>query len=382
MTALLLSENFPPVVGGSARWLWEIYRRVPRAQVSIAAGRCAGDRDFDRSHDLDVTRMPLSFAGVGALSLSGWRRYREARRTVRALATRAGAAAVHCARVLPEGWIAAGTGLPFGVFAHGEEFASYASSRELSWMARRVMKRAALFIANSCHTAALLEREWGVPAARLAVVSPGVDTARFAPAPRDDVARAALGWSDRPVVLTVGRLQRRKGHDRMIEAIALLCEQFPTLLYAIVGDGTERGDLEASVQRAGLSSHVRFYGVLDDAELLRAYQQCDLFVLPNRTDGNDFEGFGMVLLEAQACGRAVIAGDSGGTAEAVRAGETGVIVDCRRADTLAAAVAALLREPARREQMGAAGRQWTARACSFEVLAPQMASALDRIAAR
>ena len=382
MTVLLLSENFPPVVGGSARWLWEIYRRLPGAEVCVAAGRCAGDSDFDRSHDLDVTRMPLSFAGVGVRSLLGWRRYRDARRTVRALATRAGATAVHCARVLPEGWIAAGTGLPFGIFAHGEEFASYASSRELTWMARRIMPRAALFIANSRHTAALLERDWSVSAARLAVVSPGVDTARFVPAPRDDAARAALGWNDRLVVLTVGRLQRRKGHDRMIEAVALLREQFPTLLYAIVGDGAERADLEALVRRAGLSAHVRFHGVLDDVALVRAYQQCDLFILPNRTDGSDFEGFGMVLLEAQACARAVVAGDSGGTAEALRAGETGVVVDCRRGDTLAAAVAALLRDPARCEQMGVAGRQWTARACSFDVLAPQMAAVLERITAR
>ena len=169
---------------------------------------------------------------------------------------------MHCARVLPEGWIAAGTGLPFGIFAHGEEFASYASSRELTWMARRVMRGAALFIANSRHTAALLERDWGVAAARLAVVSPGVDVEHFAPAPRDDAVRATLGWENRLVVLTVGRLERRKGHDRMIEAVALLREEFPSLLYAIVGDGSERGDLEAAVQRAGLSAYVRFHGVL------------------------------------------------------------------------------------------------------------------------
>ena len=77
----------------------------------------------------------------------------------------------------------------------------------------------------------------------------------------------------------------------------------------------------------------------------------------------------------------MISGDSGGTAEALRAGETGVLVDCRRADTLAAAVAALLSDPQRREHLGVAGRQWTARACSFAALAPQMAAALQRIGA-
>jgi phosphatidylinositol alpha-1,6-mannosyltransferase len=221
-----------------------------------------------------------------------------------------------------------------------------------------------------------------VPAARIALLSPGVDVGHFTPAAPDAGARAALGWGDRLVVLTVARLQRRKGHDRMIDAVARLRTQFPELLYAIVGDGEERAGLEMRVQRAGLTPHVRFHGEVDDAQLLHVYQQCDLFALPNRTEGVDFEGFGMVLLEAQACGRAVLAGDSGGTIEAMRAGETGVLVDCTRAETLAAAVAELLGDAARRARMGAAGRQWTERACSFDGLAPQAAGLLERIAAR
>lgn len=380
--ALLLSENFPPVVGGSARWFWELYRRWPRAEVIVAAGHCAGAGDFDRTHDLRVTRLPLSFPDWGLFSLAGWRRYRGAAGAVRALIRGAGVAHVHCGRVLPEGWIAHRCGPPFGCYVHGEELAAAATSRQLTWMARRVMARAALLIANSRHTATLLETGWGVPAARIAVLSPGVDVDHFAPAAPDAVARAALGWDDRPVVLTVARLQRRKGHDRMIDAVALLRARFPELLYAIVGDGAERGALEAQVRRAGLASHVRFHGEIDDARLVCAYQQCDVFVLPNRTEGSDFEGFGMVLLEAQACGRAVLAGDSGGTIEALRPGETGVIADCTRAEPLAAAVGELLGDPAQRARMGAAGRQWTERACSFDVLAPRAAAVLERIAAR
>jgi phosphatidylinositol alpha-1,6-mannosyltransferase len=380
-TGLLLTENFPPVVGGSARWFWELYRRMSRNTVFIAAGRHAGDVEFDATHDLPIARLPLSFSDLGILGRAGWRRYRAAARALAEL-TRQGDWRVHCGRVLPEGWIARGSGLPFGCYVHGEDISCSATSRQLTWMARRVMQRAALLIANSDYTAGRLEREWRVPRARIAVVRPGVDTTRFAPAPRDETARAAFGWTDRLVVLTVGRLQRRKGHDRMIEAIARLRERFPTLLYAIVGDGDQRADLEARARHAALSSHVRFYGELDDADLVRAYQQCDLFALPNRTDGADVEGFGMVLLEAQACGRAVLAGASGGTAEAVRAGESGVVVDCARAETLAAAVAELLSEPQRRARMGAAGRQWTVSDCSFDVLAPRAARVLERIAPR
>ena len=88
----------------------------------------------------------------------------------------------------------------------------------------------------------------------------------------------------------------------------------PDILYAIIGAGEELEELERLVEREGLARHVAFLGECNDRDLIAAYQQCDLFVLPNRQVGRDIEGFGMVLLEAQACGKPVIAGASGGTA--------------------------------------------------------------------
>jgi phosphatidylinositol alpha-1,6-mannosyltransferase len=380
--ALLVSEVFPPRIGGSGRWFWELYRRLPPDEVVVVAGHAPGDDAFDRSQRLRVQRQALSFPSLGLLSVAGWRRYRAAARALRRRADAVDAGALHCGRVLPEGWLALACARPFACYAHGEELSSNASSRELRWMARRVFRRAALVIANSRHTAGLLAADWGVPAARLAVLSPGVDTARFAPAPPDERARAELGWSGRTVVLTVARLQRRKGHDRLIEAMALLRDRHPALLCAIVGDGEERPALEAQAARAGLAAHVRFHGALAEPDLVRAYQQCDLFALPNRTVGGDFEGFGMVLLEAQACGRAVLAGRSGGTAEAVRDGETGVLVDCRRADVLAAAVDRLLTDAAWRARLGTAGRQWMATHFDWNALLPAARQLLARVPRR
>jgi phosphatidyl-myo-inositol dimannoside synthase len=123
------------------------------------------------------------------------------------------------------------------------------------------------------------------------------------------------------------------------------------------------------VKQHNVSAHVQFVGALDDAGLLAAYQQCDLFALPNRAVGNDVEGFGMVLLEAQACARPVLAGASGGTAETLQPGTTGVLVPCERPDEPASALAELLSDPARLERMGTAARarmettfDWPARA--------------------
>src|SRR5207245_3279229 len=127
---------------------------------------------------------------------------------------------------------------------------------------------------------------------------------------------------------------------------------------AIAGDGEERGALAALVEREGLQDHVQFLGEVGDTALLECYQQCDLFVLPNRQVGKDIEGFGMVLVEAQACGKAVIAGASGGTAETMRVPQTGLLVPCEESGQLAQRVVEFLADPLLRERVGAAGRQW------------------------
>jgi phosphatidylinositol alpha-1,6-mannosyltransferase len=144
----------------------------------------------------------------------------------------------------------------------------------------------------------------------------------------------------------------------MILALHAIRRTIPDVLYAIVGDGERQEFLQSLVEKENLTEHVQFLGELSDERLLHCYQQCDLFVLPNRQVGNDIEGFGIVLLEAQACGKAVVAGDSGGTAETLRNFGTGRIVSCDSPDQLAAVVVELMNNASLRAQMGQAGRKW------------------------
>jgi phosphatidylinositol alpha-1,6-mannosyltransferase len=144
----------------------------------------------------------------------------------------------------------------------------------------------------------------------------------------------------------------------MVRAMVAIRRRHPDALYSIAGDGEERLHLERLVDELDLSGHVQFLGEVDEDTLLSCYQQCDLFVLPNREIEGDIEGFGMVLLEAQACGKPVIAGQSGGTTEAMKAPDTGLVVECHEAETLAATVDSLLSDVSRCEQMGQAARRW------------------------
>jgi phosphatidylinositol alpha-1,6-mannosyltransferase len=384
MKSLLIARVFPPRTGGSGRWFWEMYRRLPAAECVIVAGKHPAAEMFDATHDLNVYRAPLDFPDYGVFSVNGYRRYLRQYHRVLEIARRERVDAIHAGAMLPEGWIAGMAArrlrLPLLVYLHGEEICYAKASRQLAWMGRRVMQDAARVVVNSRNSLALAREYWGVREARIRVLHPGVECGKFTPAVRDLEVRRALGWAERPVVLTVGRLQRRKGQDTMIRALPMIREHVPDVLYAVVGEGDRREHLRELVVELGVENHVQFHGEPVDGELLRSYQQCDLFALPNRQIGGDIEGFGIVLLEAQACGKPVIAGASGGTAETMRRGESGITIDCSEPTELAKRVVELLLDERRRTEMGRAARQWVVSRFDWEPLTSEARELFRQVA--
>jgi phosphatidylinositol alpha-1,6-mannosyltransferase len=382
MTTLVISAVLPPRVGGSGRWLWELYGRLSRGEYLLAAGDDPGQEEFDRTHDRRVVRLPLAFLGAHAGAAPAWGGYWRALRALRQVARLHGIEQVHAGRCLPEGWIALSLrlcqGLPYVCYVHGEEVkreprgsGGMMASRQYRWITWLVLRGARFLLANSRFTEHVLRKEWHLPGKRIRLLHPGVDTTRFGPAARSDEARARLGWGSRPVVLTVGRLQKRKGHDQMIRALGRIRESVPDILYVVVGDGEQRPTLERLVEQEGLGEYVQFLGQLADDDLVRCYQQCDLFVLPNRQIGTDVEGFGIVLLEAQSCGKPVVAGASGGTAETMQVPETGRLVSCDRPGELAELVVELLADRELLGRMGLAARRWAVERFDWNVVSPQ-----------
>ncbi len=373
MKILLVSEVFPPQTGGSGRWFWEIYRRLDRDAVMIAAGSQPGDEAFDQTHDLQVHRLPMSFPSWGIVGLDGVRCYGRLKKSLARLANDFRPTQIHCGKILPEGFAAVRLAqkmrLPLVCYVHGEELNIANNSRELRWMARRVFRNAERVIANSRNTAELLKDDWRLGDDQVAVLHPGVDVDYFVPADPDPAVRSKLGWGDRPVILTVGRLQKRKGHDQLIRALPEIRKHVPDVLYAIVGDGPEHDRLRQLAADQGVEELVDFRGEVGDEEIRSCYQQCTVFALPNRTVDGDFEGFGMVLIEAQACGKPVLAGDSGGTRETMVVAKTGELVDCSTASNLVEPLRLLLCDCSRRREMGVAARRWTENSFGWDSLA-------------
>jgi len=212
----------------------------------------------------------------------------------------------------------------------------------------------------------VLARDWGVAEGKILVVHPGVDTERFRPDIDGRAWRSRVAGPDDVLFLSVGRLQRRKGHDMVLRSLARLRHIVPHVRYAIVGDGPHQMQLEAEARTLGVMDIVHFIGPASDADLPGWYAAADVFVMPNRSDGVDFEGFGIVFLEAAAAGLPVIGGRSGGVPEAVDDNVTGRLVDGTDAADLEATMAALADSAAMRAQYGAAGRERAVREFTWE----------------
>lgn len=343
---LLLTENFPPIDGGSGRWFWELYSRLPRESTYILTHNVEGGEEFDKNHKLNVVRCDMSSPEWGLKSIVGLKFYWRLVKRVIKVAKQYKIDEIHCGRVIHEGVIARIvkllTGIPFTCFVHGEDVETAATSREQSLMVREVCRRTENLICNSENSRNLVEKLGFASNSKCVVLHPGVDIDKFKPADKDEEFRTSMGWESRIVLLTVGRLQQRKGQDFMIEAMPELLKSFPNLFYAVVGRGECESVLSKKITELGLTESIKIYTSLDDQELIKCYQQCDLFILPNRTIGNDIEGFGMVLVEAQACGKPVIAGNSGGTAETMIVGQTGEIIDCSTSESLRSSLITVL----------------------------------------
>lgn len=335
---LLLTQNFPPTDGGSCRWFWELYSRLPADKVVVATDIVDGGEQFDNAHSMQVERIPLFSKEWGIISFAGILFYFRAIKIVMRLVKKHQIEEIHCGRVIHEGVIALAVrvlaGVPYKCFIHGEDVETAATSREHSLLVRQVCKKTSRLICNSHNSAGLVEKLGFGTKQLCSVLHPGVDTNVFKPASHDEVFRKQVGWQNKTVMLTVGRLQRRKGQDFLIKAMPELLMHKPDLHYAVVGRGELEKELRDSIIELGLEKNVTLHTDFSDEQLVKAYQQCDFFILPNRTIGNDIEGFGMVLVEAQACGKYVIAGDSGGTSETMLVGKTGDITDCSTVSSL------------------------------------------------
>jgi phosphatidylinositol alpha-1,6-mannosyltransferase len=377
VTHLLVTNDFPPKVGGIQVYLWELWRRLdPDSFAVLTASSHPDATNFDATQRLEGIRIDRLASPVLLPTP-------QVARSIRKMAGEIGAGLVVIDPAFPLGFLGPMIGLEYAVILHGAEIAVPGRLPAAREMMRTVLSRATLAICAGEYPAAEVKRICGSKSPRIVVVPPGVDTSRFRPLPPGDKvrARASLGLPANGLLVTsVSRLVPRKGMDVTIQAAADLTSSFPDLTLAIGGTGRDMGRLRRLAATSG--APVELLGRVSDDALPDLYGAADVFVMAcrDRWLGLEQEGFGIVFLESAACGVAQVAGRSGGAAEAVVDGETGFVVDDPSdPGEVASALRRLLSEPELRRSMGEAGRGRVVESYDYGNLSLRLAAALGEM---
>jgi phosphatidylinositol alpha-1,6-mannosyltransferase len=349
MKVLLLTWDFPPARGGIQTWMLELARRLPDARVHVLAPAQRGDREFDRTSGVQVSRLASARLGLWA-----WLAALCVRTLWYCLVDRPDV--VVCGHVVtaPAGLLARRLlGIRYAVFTYGYEVRRRRWKRLLGLMIRGASAVAACSRFTREAVLAL-----GVQPERIHVVYPGVDAVRFAPSTNGG-SPTSPGERVR-MLLSVARLaELYKGHDTLIRVLPLVRARCPGTRLRVAGDGPLREYLHRIAKSVGVDDAVEFLGEVADDSLPELYRTSDAFVLMSRESPSKggAEGFGIVCLEAAACEKPVVAGRSGGLVDAVEDGVTGILVDPEDPAAVAEALIAVLSDSALAERMGQAGRE-------------------------
>ncbi len=375
MTHLLVTNDFPPKVGGIQAYLWELWRRFDPDTFTVLTASSHPDAPaFDSEQAARGIRIERVAGRVLVPTPDLVRR-------IRRTADRTGAGLVVIDPAFPLGVIGPRLGLPYAVLLHGAEVAVPGRLPVARQLVAHVLRHSALVVSAGGYPAAAARHAVGQGTMPPVVeIPPGVDLRRFRPLDPDErgKVRTDLGLpADGPLVVSVSRLVPRKGMDIVIDAAVRLQRNHPDLTVAIAGRGRDADRLAGRIAES--DAPVRLLGGLSDEDVPRLVGAADVFVMlcRNRWLGLEQEGFGIVFVEAAAAGVPQVAGASGGAVEAVEDGRTGLVV--RRptdAGSATRAIGRLLADDRLRSEMGAASRRRAEASFDYDRLAPRLAASL------
>ena len=323
--ALLVTRNFPPLLGGMEKVNQHLLLALAATRpVALSGPRGAREHAPAGTEVRESPLRPLPRFLLGC-AWGGWRLGRR---------LRPGMVLAGSGLTAPIAWgLSRLSGARAAVYLHGLDIIAPSRVYQLAWLP--FIRRCDLVLVNSANTRRLAEAA-GVPPARIQILHPGT-TMPVLDAATGAAFRRERGWGDRGLLLSVGRLTRRKGLAEFVAGAlpSILASRPDTLLLVIGGEaadalhgasGNEQARIEAVAREAGVAHAVRFLGHCDEAGLAAAYQAADCHVFPVLDTPGDVEGFGMVALESAAHGLPTVAFAVGGIPDAVDPARSGSLV--------------------------------------------------------
>ncbi len=365
MRLLVVTNDFPPTLGGIENYTYSLVRRWPPEDVMVVTRRVEGWERFDSGVDFEVFREPVrTLLLIPGLVRRLKRLVRDRRIDV-----------VLFPSALPLGLAGRRLGAPYAISVHGGEFMLASRIPVVRSALRSVCLGGCVVLPESSFAEALVRRTLGddVPTA---TVTCGVDAERYG----KDVALPVEVPSPGPVILSVSRLIARKGPRTLIRSLPLVHERHPDAHLLIVGGGPDLPRLKRLADLNKVADSVTFAGPQPWEQMPRFYSAGDVFALPTRARffGTETEGLPLVYVEAAASGLPLIGGDVGGVREAVRDGETGFLVNGHSPRETANALIKLIDEPELARRFGRTARQMVLDEFSWEKVAKDFRRALEQ----
>lgn len=362
---LIATIEFPPQKGGIANYLAGLVEALPRGEIVVLAPHHRSTADFDSHKEYKIyrknliTKLPLVWPKWLPMVWHLWR-----------VARREKVDVILVGQVLPVGTAAFLVkkifGIPYFVSCHGMDILIPQKSPRKKKLLKKNLEQADGIIANSQFTKNELIKI-GILENKISIIYPCPVKAMITVPSKVEKVRKKYSLENKKVILTVGRLVERKGHDKVIEAMAKILERVPNAMYVIVGNGPEKEKLQVLSYKLRVKDKVIFAGEISDNELVAFYELCDVFIMVPRQIGGDVEGFGTVFLEANQFGKPVVASKSGGVAEAVVDGITGLLVDGENTDQIAEAAVKLLFDNSLAKKLGEQGRKRVEKEFQWEI---------------
>lgn len=359
---LLLTLDFPPNYGGVATYYYNVCKNLPSDKIVVIAPEYADTKKFDYSQSFTIIRKDLAARKPRPklVKIFDTLKWASAISYVEKIVKNHNIEMIQVGQILPLGTVALAlkkkAKIPYIVYAHGLDIVVAQKFYRKKQLLRRIIKEASGIVANSNFTKDEIVK-LGANPDKVIVVYP---CPNLLPERVSEVETEQIITNNqlkgKKIILTVGRLIERKGHDMVIKALPEILKKVPNTVYVIVGNGPDKKRLETLVGQKKLGEHVKFVSAVANKYLAGFYEVCDIFVMPNRqlTNG-DVEGFGITFLEANSFGKPVIGGRSGGVPEAILDGRTGLLVDPANQAEIADSISQLLLDQARAERLGLQG---------------------------
>lgn len=345
MKHLLLTLEFPPTQGGVSTYLDNIARQIPSDDLFVIAPNNDDSTSFDSNQKYMIERWD---------GLSNWKtlfpklkEYLKVNKIDHLIIS----------HILPFGYLAIILDLQFSVILHGMDIRLTRTSWLKMFFTRIILKHAKTIVVNSNDTENIL-KQYGDYSEKTIVAYPCPKDLLNIPFSKErEKAIIEKYFTGSQVILSVNRLVKRKGNDKVIESLPELINKFPDLKYIIIGSGDESDNLKELAVKLGVNDHVEFLENISDQDLPYFYKNAKAFVMPSRIEKQyDVEGFGIVYLEAALFGTPSIAGNVGGSPEAVINNETGVTINPESVEEIQEAIMLLLTDESLRLKFGSTAK--------------------------